>query len=331
MTNLDFKRLAHVDAAFAHGSRLVALLMAFLLSFQGVVEAEAAQGEPLVIVTIKPVHALVSQVMAGIGEPYLLVDGASSPHSFSLRPSQSSAVSKADVFVRVSPHVEPFTTRLQAILPADSVVLTLADAEGVRLLSRRDGANFDHDHDHEHSGDDHHDDATDGHIWLDTKNARAVVRSVAKALSERYPTHSKVFDANVQKTLAKIEALEKRIAGRLKSVPAPSFVVFHDAYQYFEVAFGLHAIGSIVVDPQISPSGARLSEIRKVIKSRNVKCVFGEPQTSPAIVSAVTEGLDVEYGELDAVGTTITAGPDAYEQLMDALSDRLLSCLTPSE
>src|SRR5262245_22488985 len=73
--------------------------------------------EPKVVVTIKPLHALVAQVMAGVGSPMLLVKGLASAHTYTLRPSEARALHEADLLVRMSETVEPFTARIVKSLP----------------------------------------------------------------------------------------------------------------------------------------------------------------------------------------------------------------------
>ena len=88
-----------------------------------------------VVVTIKPIHSLVARVMEGVAEPTLLVEGASSPHSFSLKPSHFRAIGKAGVFIRVSERLEPFTGKIVRSLPDSVRLVTLADAPGIKPVS----------------------------------------------------------------------------------------------------------------------------------------------------------------------------------------------------
>ena len=170
--------------------------------------APAAQAELQVVVTIKPIHALVTQVMAGVGTPRLLVDGASSPHSYSLKPSDVRLLNAADVVVRVSELLEPFTARALRALPARVEVVTLESAPGLTLLARRAGGTFetdDHDHDKAKGHRDHRPKAKavaapavdqDPHIWLDPGNARRIVDRIAAVLSAKSPADAAKFSAN---------------------------------------------------------------------------------------------------------------------------------------
>jgi zinc transport system substrate-binding protein len=293
-----------------------------------------------VVATIKPIHSLVAQVMGEVGTPRLLVGGAASPHTYSMKPSDARALNAARVVFRVSEEIEPFTRKIVASLPKSVAVVTLADAPGLKLLDKRTGDTFEaHDHGdhghkhhgHQHGHDDHEDGAVrDGHVWLDPENATAMVREIARALSDAAPERAPVFQANAEKTIAGIDALAKQIEAELAAVKGTSFVVFHDAYQYFERRFGLSAAGAITVSPEVQPSAKRLSEIRGKIKSLGVACVFAEPQFKSKLVATVIEGTGAKAGTLDPEGAALEPGVDAYAALLRNLSQGLTSCLKAS-
>ena len=290
---------------------------------------------PKVVVTLKPVHALVAGLMQGIDTPVLIVDGAASPHTFTLKPSSARAIQEADIFIRVSPAVEPFTNKVVEALPKSVALITLSELPGITLLDQRTGGTFEpHVHEHGHDGPAGHDDddddahgAKDGHIWLDPANATAIVKGVAEVLAAKSPENADRLKANAAALAARIDALDTEIAASLAPVRNKPFIVFHDATQYFERHFGLKAAGSITVSPEVSPSVKRLSAVRKKITQLGAACVFSEPGFQPNLVSAVTEGTTARAGTLDPEGTTLSPGPDLYFDLMTALSQNLRGCL----
>ena len=293
----------------------------------------AAADAPRVVVTIKPVHALVAAIMRGAGEPVLLVDGFSSPHTFALRPSGARAVQNADVFIRVAGEVEPFTLRLIETLPGQVQVLTLIDAAGVHTLDRRIGGTFDAHEDGGHHGTDDHDghaaehSGRDGHIWLDPHNAKAIVAGVVSALGERDPAHLATYTANAAELTQGIDKLEAEIAATVAPVKSRPFIVFHDAYQYFERRFGLSAAGALTVSPEVPPGAKRLTEIRRRIAGLNAVCVFAEPQLQSKVIASATEGTSAKPGVLDPEGLLLTPGPDLYFTLMRGLAKGFRECL----
>lgn len=294
---------------------------------------------PKVVVTLKPVHALVAGLMEGIGAPVLIVDGAASPHTFTLKPSAAKAIHDADIFIRVSPAVEPFTNKVAESLPASVTLVTLAGSPGIKLLDQRTGGTFEpHDHAHEHDDehahgahDDHDDedahDAKDGHIWLDPDNAKAIVKAVSAALAAASPENADRIKINAAKLDARIMALESEIAADLAGVKGRPFIVFHDATQYFERHFGLSASGSITVSPEVQPSVKRLSAVRKKIATLEAACVFAEPGFQPNLIAAVTEGTTARSGTLDPEAIALVPGPELYFDLMRAMAANLKSCL----
>lgn len=303
--------------------------------------AEAASLD--VVATIKPIHSLVAQVLDGIAVPKLLVDGKASPHSYSLKPSDARALNAADVVFRVSPALEPFTVKIADALPKSVKLVTLEDAPGITLLDTRTSATFEvhahkdegkhaHAHDEHDKHDDHDDHAhggKDGHIWLDPDNARAIVRTAATVLSERAPELKPKLDANAAAAIARIDALDAELKASLAPLAGKPFVVFHDAYQYFERHFGLTAAGSITLNPEVKPSARRLAAVRAKVRQLGATCVFAEPQFSPKIVATVIEGSGARAGELDPEGASIANGPELYATLMRNLARGLGECLTP--
>ncbi len=305
-----------------------------------------------VVVTLKPVHALVSQIMDGVGTPALIVDGAASPHTFTLKPSGAKAINDAEVFIRISETVEPFTRKIVAALPSSVTLVTLTDVAGMKLLDQREGGTFE-EHEHEdganhagthdakdetpagHDGEAHkdgHDDGhegKDGHIWLDPANARVIVQEVVKALAAKYPESAEKLKTNAKGVLAKIDALTAEIETLVDPVKDKPFIVFHDATQYFESRFGLAASGSITVSPDVQPSAKRLTAVRKKIGALAAVCVFTEPGFQPKLVAAVTEGTNARSGTLDAEGQMLTPGPELYFELMRGIARNIRGCLQP--
>lgn len=298
----------------------------------------AAGSGPDVVVTIKPIHSLVTRLMQGVGTPALLVEGASSPHTFALKPSGARAINAADVFIRVSPSVEPFTDKIIRTLPGSVRVVTLADAPGLKLHNVRASGTFE-GHRHEPHGDAHDDDGhdedehdgalsnVDGHIWLDPDNAKAIVAYLADILSTRAPEHAATFNANARELTAELDALSADLETQMGPVRDKPFVVFHDGYQYFEKRFGLDAVGAITVSPEIPPSAKRLTELRRKIRSLAAVCVFAEPMFQPNLIAAVTEGTGARSGTLDPLGAALEPGAPLYFTLMRDLAAGIDSCL----
>jgi zinc transport system substrate-binding protein len=358
-----------------HGFRALLLSTALLSTAMTAgllaVPAAAVAAGPNVVVSIKPVHALVAAIMEGVGEPGLIVEGAASPHTYALKPSNAAALQDADVVFWVGHGLEAFLEKPLEALSAKAAVVELEDAPGVEKLQFREGGPFEtHDHgeeeghDHAHEGHGHeeagHEDAHadeaahkeeahkegehaeaghaeeahehghdefDMHLWLSPDNARAIAAEAAKVLAEKDPAHAEVYKKNLATLNDRIGALDKEIIGILAPVKDKPFVVFHDAYQYFEHHYGVNTAGSITVSPETLPGAERLTQIRDKVKTLGATCVFAEPQFEPKLVNVVIEGTPAKSGTLDPEGATYEPGPDLYFTLMKGIATSLRDCL----
>lgn len=328
------------------------LLSASLL----VATSAAGHAAPKVVASIKPVHSLVASVMQGVAEPQLIIEGAGSPHTYSLRPSQARALQEADLIFWIGHELEAFLEKPVETIGTGAKSIELIDAHGLVKLPFREGGAFEgHDHgehggehghaDHDedkhddHAGHDHdethgHDDghghahgAFDAHIWLDPENAKAMVSEIAEALSAADPDNAAAYEANAAKTVERIETMRTDIDARLTPLRGKGFIVFHDGYQYFEKRFGVTASGSITVSPEVMPGAERVAEIKARIGELGATCVFAEPQFEPKLIQVVTEGTDARSGVLDPLGAELADGPDLYFGLIDGLASSMEQCL----
>jgi zinc transport system substrate-binding protein len=291
--------------------------------------AAPACAEPLrVVATIPPIHSLAAAVMEGAGTPDLLVKGGSSEHTYSLRPSDARVLSHADVVIRVSENLETFLNKPITTLSQNATVVTLADIPGMKLLPPREGGAFE-EHHHEAAGHDHaeEDAQIDPHLWLDAGNAALIADHLAAVLGKARPEDASRFAANTAKLKQRLNALNAELKDELASLVNARFIVFHDAYHYFEARYGLSASGSITISPERQPGAARLEAIRAKIAEAESTCVFSEPQFEPKLVSRLVEGTTAKTGTLDGLGANLPEGPDLYFTMMRNLAASLKSCL----
>ncbi len=318
-----------------------------------------AKADVKVVASIKPVHSLVAAVMQGIDTPYLLVDGAGSPHTYALKPSQARQLQDADLVFWMSHDLEAFLEKPIESIAANATSVQLMESHGLTKLNFREGGAFaSHDHDdhddhddkdhddhddhghddkdhddHGHDDKDHHDkdhDGVDPHVWLDPANAKAMIHEIEEALVAADPAHAAAYEANTEALMLKIDSLVAEVDAELEPVKGRGYVVFHDAYQYFEARFGVSAIGSITVSPEVLPGAERVSELQEKVRDLDAACVFSEPQFKPKLVATVTENTNAGTGVLDPLGATIENGPELYFTLIRNMANSLKECLVKS-
>ena len=303
--------------------------LCLLLLASNIVRAQAKAID--VVVSIEPVHSLVAGVMAGVAEPELLIKGSQSPHEFSLRPSDMRALSAADLIVWVGPGLETALSGLLSKGGLHAKVMTLAGDDNPDLLPTREGVDWEsHAHpmpaepaDHETA----HADETDSHIWLSPRIARRIVQQVSDTLALMDSANAGRYRDNAARLIVRLQQLDDRLRAQLEPVRERPYIVFHDAYHYFEQHYGLNAVGSVSISPERAPGARRVHELRQKILQLNARCVFTEPQFQPRLIGTLVEGTHAKIGQLDPLGSDLTPGPEAYFQLMQRLADNLVDCL----
>ncbi len=290
----------------------------------------AAAAPPRVLVTVKPVHSLVAAVMAGVGRPDLLIRGAATPHAHALRPSDARLIAGADVIFWVGPALEASFARAAPTLAAGKRLVGLIAEGGLDLLAARPagirersqkrgltpflaagGAA-----------------AVDPHVWLDPANARRIVALAVAVLGRLDPANAARYAANGQAAAARLDTLDRRVRAALAPVRDVGYIVFHDAYGYFERAYGLGPLGVVAGDPERRPGAGRLVRLRDLIRRRQPACLFAEPQFEPALARRLVEGTATRLAVLDPLGAALAPGPELYFQLVSAMADAFAACLS---
>ncbi len=289
--------------------------------------------EPATVVTIKPLHSLAAGVMAGVGEPILLVKKAMSPHGYTERPSDAVALNQAQILIWVGGNLETQLRKRVPMLGDRTTIVSALETPGMVLWRARRGTRWlvpddhgDADEDHEADSADVHSDI-DHHLWLDTENARAFVNAVVDRMRRSDPDNAEIYTRNGRNLDRRLVALDRQIENWLRRVRNEPYLVFHDAYQYFERRYGLHPVGSVTLHPDDTPTALRLVEIFRLVRNSDAKCVFSEPQFKSKMVRTLVSDTGVGHGTLDPIGADLAPGPELYFTLMHNLAASLASCL----
>ena len=316
-------------------TKKISIIILFFFSSVNVFASETIG----IITTIKPIDSLVSAVVGDTGKTISLIPSETSPHEFRLKPSDARALQNGNIIFYISPHLETSIVKVFETLPKNIKIINLMEETGIEHLSIRDNEAWElHDHHDDKKHDDHdkhaqkdeHDDhksKDDVHIWLDPENAVKIIKKVNTELSFFFPENAKIYDKNATKIINKIKSLKKQLKKELLPIKEKPYIVFHDAYQYFEKTFQLNAVGSIALEDDIASSPKQISFIKnKIIKSK-ASCIFQEPQFDNKLVKTVIEGTQAKIGTLDPLGFGIKEKEDFYLQLLRNMSKNLKECL----
>jgi len=311
-----------------------------LLVFPAQVYASPA---PEVIVSVAPLHSLVQGVMGDTGKAKLLIESHKSPHGQQLKPSLIGILQKAKIVFYIGDSLETNLTRALENLPETVQKVSMINQQGLSKFVVREGGGWEeHDHSshsddvdngHKKSEDEHeheheHGDLNDPHIWLGPNNAIVMIKAITRKLSAIYPENRSLYKRNALSLISDIETTDKEIKALLIPLKDSPYIVFHDAYQYFEKHYDLMAVGSIVLDPTIPASAKRLRELRQKVASSGVKCIFREPQFSDKLSLVVAEDTAATLGTIDPMGVGLTPGADLYSKLLTRIASNLHACLS---
>ncbi|TMX30884.1 zinc ABC transporter substrate-binding protein ZnuA [Vibrio sp. Hep-1b-8] len=268
-----------------------------------------------VLTSIKPIQLIAIEIMQNTSSPEVILASNTSPHDYALRPSDVKRIRNADVIIWFGKNLEPF---LSKVVEGQSNVLTLSKIEDLELRE------YQGDH-HDHDGHDHG--SHDPHFWLGYKPTMQVAKAIADMLAGMDAANAQVYADNLKVFEDKLAAQQQAIEKQLTPIKQDGYFVFHDAYGYFEQDFGLNQLGFFTVSPDRKPGAKTLISIRKALASEQAKCVFSEPQFTPAVVESVTRGSNTKVGVLDPIGSDVQAVSGGYFVLKQNLADSFSHCL----
>ena len=288
-----------------------------------------AKADLKVVTSIKPIHSLASYIMDGVGSPGLIVDGYNSPHSFQLKPSHAKMLEQADIIFWIGEDLENFLEKPLATIAKKAEKIELLEIKGIKKLKFRERNIFEEHEGHDDHGDvakkEEHDDHEghghgeyDPHIWLDPINAKVILNEITEHLIENDSKNASTYKSNLAKALAEIDKLIIDVITETNT--DLSYVVFHDAYQYYENRFNVNILGAMTVNPDVMPGAEQIHEIHEVIEHDNVNCILSEPQFNPDIIKSIAKDTSVKTGVLDPLGANLKPGKDLYFDLIRNMS-----------
>jgi zinc transport system substrate-binding protein len=288
---------------------------------------------PNVVVTIKPIHSLVVGIMDGVKMPALLMEGERSPHTQPLTPSEVRQIAASRVVIWVGPSYETPLRRVMGSLKKYQQVITLLEQPGIRLYRIREGGlwgNHDYCGDHcegpsDQDTDDSH--SIDGHLWLDPYNAKVIVKAVARKLSALDPENKKIYFANSQKLMKRLEDLDRELKILLDPVRNKPYVVYHDGMQYFDRHFKTKGIGALIGGGHYGINAQHFLRISQYIRTHKIRCIFTEPQFPTDKIDSLMGKSGTHIETLDYLGIGLKADEHAYFLMMRRLAHGLLTGL----
>lgn len=285
-----------------------------------------ARAEVRVLTSIQPLQLIAAAVQEGVGKPEVLLPPGASPHHYALRPSDVRRVGEVDLLYWIGPDMEGFLPRVLGTRSKPTVAV-----QGLPDMKLRHFGEDSHSHDESDDPDEHDHDhrpgSLDAHLWLSTVNARVIAAKMASDLSAADPANAARYQSNLKAFGERLDALDQRLKARLAGVAGKPYFVFHEAFDYFESAYGVQHTGVFSVASEVQPGAQHVAAMRKRLQEVGKTCVFSEPPLRPRLAETLTAGLPVKLAELDALGGTLPVDAKGYETLLDNLGNGLAGCL----
>jgi len=301
-------------------SRLFPVFVVFVTSL---FIAGTAQADVKVLTSIKPLQLIAAAVQDGVAVPEVLLPPGASPHNFALRPSDVRRVQSVDLLYWIGPDMETFLPRVLKNRTATTVAVQDLPGMQLRRFAEDSHSHADEDeHDH-----DHRPGSVDAHLWLSTVNARVIAARMASDLASADPANAARYQSNAKAFAARLDALDARLKKRLAGIGDKPYFVFHEAFDYFEAAYGLKHAGVFSVAAEVQPGAQHVAAMRTRLQEVGKTCVFSEPPLRPRLAETLVAGLPVKLAELDALGGYTPATAQGYEQVLEKLGNDLAGCL----
>ncbi|MDF9776087.1 zinc ABC transporter substrate-binding protein [Pseudomonas baetica] len=302
-------------------SRLFSNFVAFIASFLLI---GSVQAEVKVLASIKPLQLIAAAVQDGVAIPEVLLPPGASPHNYALRPSDVRKVQSVDLLYWIGPGMEGFLPRVLNGRTLPSVAVQDLPGMKLRRFAEDSQSHAEEADEHDH---DHRPGSLDAHLWLSPVNARVIATKMAADLSAADPDNAARYQSNLKAFDERLDALDARLKKRLADVQGKPYFVFHEAFDYFEDAYGLKHVGVFSVAAEVQPGAQHVAAMRARLQGVGKTCVFSEPPLRPRLAETLVAGLPVKLAELDALGGYTPATAQGYEQVLEKLGNDLAGCL----
>lgn len=304
-----------------------------------------------VLASVKPLGFIASSIADGVTGTQVLVPQGASPHDYSLKLSDIQKVKSADLVLWIGEDVDSFLDKPIRQLERKKVI-TIADLADVEPLlsqahhehSHGDGDDehaHEHKHEHQHGHEnhehgehhhghdhDHHEGlTTNWHVWYSPAISKVIAQKLADKLTAQFPDKKEKIAQNLADFNRTLAEQSEKITAQLANAKDKGFYVFHDAYGYFNDAYGLKQTGYFTINPLVAPGAKTLAQIKEEIAEHKVNCLFAEPQFTPKVIDALAKGTKVNVGRLDPIGDKVELGKNAYVNFLQATADSYTECL----
>lgn len=310
-----------------------------------------------VVTSIKPLGFIASAIADNVTPVEIIVPAGASPHDYHLKPADVKKLKAADIVLWIGEDVDGFLEKTLEQFD-EKKQLEIADFDEIKpFLGKAEHHHHDHEedhhahkhehhhdhkhehghkhehshkHEHKHEHEEHsHDElSTNWHVWYSPEISQVVAGKLAEKLTAVYPDKKSLIAQNLAEFNRTLAEKSEKIKAQLAPLKDKGFYVFHDAYGYFNDAYGLKQTGAFTINPLVAPGAKTLATIKEEIEEHKVSCLFAEPQFTPKVIETLAKGRGVHIGRLDPMGDKVQLGKTAYTDFLQFTADSYGECLS---
>ena len=303
-------------------------------------DSSSKDGSLTVMASFYPLKYLAEKIGGEhVSVTSLTPDGAE-PHDLELSPKMVDSLSSADAVIYLAGFQSAVDEAIEQQAPKTVIDVSSAaelieagtdanhpsEDEEEATDEAQSGETDAHDHDHEghdHEGHDHHHDmSADPHFWLDPTRMAKAATLVGDKLAEADSAHADVYKANAKALAEELNTLSDTLVTKTSNCKVKTFVTAHTAFGYLADRTGLTQVGISGLDPESSPSPARLAEIAQIAKDQGVTTIFTEALIDPKVAQTLADDLGITTAVLDPIESQTDSSKD-YATVMQANIDAL--------
>lgn len=281
-------------------------------------------GQLKVMASFYPLKYLTEQIGGELTSVTSLTPDGAEPHDLELSPASVDQLGKADAVV----YLKGFQSAVDEAVEHNAPKTVIDVAPAVQLVKVSDSGNHvddhdhdaDHDHDHEadhdhdhkaeHDHDHDHDMSTDPHFWLDPERMSQAATLIGQALADADPKNAQTYTSNAANVAHSMKDLGTELVSGTATCEHTTFVTAHAAFGYLADRTGLTQVGISGLDPDSSPSPARLQEISELVKAQGVSTIFTEALIDPKVAETLAQDLGIETAVLDPIESQVNPNED---------------------
>lgn len=293
----------------------------------------AKDGTLTVMASFYPLQYLAEKIGGEHVTVTSLTPAGAEPHDLELSPKTVDALSSADAVI----YLAGFQSAVDEAIEQQAPKTVIDVSPAVQLVEA--GVDANHPSEEEDEGTDeaqsseadghedhHHDMSADPHFWLDPVRMANAATLVGDKLAEANPANAEMYKTNAKALKDELTSLGNDLVSKTSTCQIKTFVTAHTAFGYLADRTGLTQVGISGLDPDSSPSPARLAEISQIAKDQGVTTIFTEALIDPKIAQTLADDLGISTAVLDPIESQTDPSKD-YSGVMNDNIDALTKAL----